>query len=61
MGKGARSLQTHVHVGELALDELVVGDGGVELFAGVGVGEDEVESGLHDTEEVEISELSRDL
>ena len=37
-----------VHVGELGLDELVVCNGRVELLAGVGVGEDEIESGGHD-------------
>ncbi len=37
-----------MHVGEFGLDELVVGDGGGELGAGVGVGEDEGEGGLHE-------------
>lgn len=38
-----------VHVGQLALDELVVGDGSAELFPGVRVREDEVQRGLHDS------------
>ena len=37
-----------VHVRQLRLDELVVSDWGGELVPGVGVGEDEVESGAHD-------------
>lgn len=36
-----------VDVGELALDELVVGDRGGELDSAVGIGKDEVEDGLH--------------
>lgn len=48
-GVGARGREFGVHVGELGLDELVVGDGGGELGAGVGVGEGEGECGLHDS------------
>lgn len=48
MGVGARGGEFGVHVGEFGLDELVVSDGGGKLGAGVGVGEDEGEGGLHE-------------
>ncbi len=51
VGVGGGGAVFGVHVCELGLDELVVGDGGGELGAGVGVGEGEGEGGGHDAVE----------
>ena len=56
IGVGRRGAGFGVHVCQLGLDELVVGDRGGELFSGVGVWEDEVEGGAHDARKREKSE-----
>lgn len=50
-----RGAELGVHVGKLALDELVVGDRGAELFPGVCVWKDEVQRGLHDSVQISVS------
>ena len=47
VGVGSGDGELGVHVGELTLYELVVGDWGGELDPCVGVWEDKVEYGLH--------------
>lgn len=41
--------QLGVHIRELALNQLVVRDGGAELLSDVGVGKNQIEGGLHDS------------
>lgn len=50
VGIGPRRLQLGVHVGKLALDQLVVSNRGTKLLALVGEGQGNVERGLHDAQ-----------
>lgn len=48
VGIGAGRSKFGMHIREFTLDELVMSNGGSELFANVGVRENEIKGGLHD-------------